>query len=142
MEILGHKLYVDTNVFIYSIEGEASKKKAIEDFFILVSNKVKFVITSELTVAECLVKPKRDSDINLENLYLDILVESENIFLKIVDINIWILAADIRAKYNFQLSDSVHIATAILNDCSFVTNDKGLKNVEGLEILYLDDFLQ
>ena len=98
MEILNSKLYVDTNVFIYSIEGEAKKKKAIEYFFMSVSSKINTIVTSELTIAECLIKPIRDGNIDLENLYLDILTDDENIDLKMINLNILVLAARIRAK--------------------------------------------
>jgi predicted nucleic acid-binding protein len=40
------------------------------------------------------------------------------------------LTAVIRAKYNFQLPDSIQIATAIASNCdAFLTNDAALRKV-------------
>ena len=141
--LVGNKIYFDTNIFIYSIEREETKE-IFRDFFTSIVNKVSSIITSELTIAECLVKPKRENNKELENMYLDILIENQNIHLQKVDIATWILASDVRAKYNFKIPDSIHIATALLNDCIFITNDKALHNkyIEGLDVFSLDDFLE
>ncbi len=142
MERLENKLYFDANIFIYAIEGNAFLQQSLKDFLDFVSRQIEIIVTSELTLAECLVLPRRNDNKYLQSMYLDALIKNRKVSLKNVDIATWLLASDIRAKYNFHLPDSVHIATAILNDCSLMTNDKKLKGVEGLKIFYLDDFLQ
>ena len=50
------------------------------------------------------------------------------------------LTAIIRAKYNFQLPDSLQIATAIVSECdAFLTNDVALKKVTEIRAIVISD---
>jgi predicted nucleic acid-binding protein len=49
-------------------------------------------------------------------------------------------AAEVRARYNLKLTDSLQIAAAIAAGCDdFLTNDSALKRVSGITILALGD---
>jgi len=49
-------------------------------------------------------------------------------------------AADLRARYNLRTPDALHVATAIDAGCdAFLTNDTGIKRVQEIAVLVLDD---
>lgn len=49
-------------------------------------------------------------------------------------------AARLRAKYNLRTPDALHVATALQTNCNaFLTNDLGLKRVNEIVVLVLDD---
>jgi predicted nucleic acid-binding protein len=49
-------------------------------------------------------------------------------------------AADLRARYNLRTPDALHVASAIHVGCeAFLTNDTGIKRVQELAILILDE---
>ena len=49
-------------------------------------------------------------------------------------------AADLRARYNLRTPDALHVASALSSGCdAFLTNDAGLKRVQELPILVLDE---
>ncbi|NEP03796.1 MAG: PIN domain-containing protein [Okeania sp. SIO2G4] len=58
----------------------------------------------------------------------------------LIDEDIGKLAAQIRAKYNLSLTDSLQIAVAIQSKCeAFLTNDLQLKRVNELSILVISE---
>ncbi len=142
MKPLNDKIYFDTNIFIYVIEEIEINEFSIYQFFSSLLKDGHQIITSELTISECLVQPKKLNDQVLEEIYLNFLVDNENVLLVKPNMGIWILASEIKAKYSFKLPDAIHIATAIQSGCSsIVTNDRQFKSIEEIDVLYLDDFL-
>jgi predicted nucleic acid-binding protein len=86
-------------------------------------------VVSAVTLAECLVFPIKRGLTDLEQAFEDV-VNSERVEFITTDREIAKLTAIIRAKYNFQLPDSIQIATAIASNCdAFLTNDVALKKV-------------
>ncbi len=135
-------LYFDTNIFIYAIEEVGKYENLANQFLEYLDTGVNGMITSSLTLAECLVKPKRDKDKKLEEIYMQAILFNSYIQCKPINTEILIKSSEIRAEHQIKLFDAIHIATAIQSGCSsIVTNDKQFKVIEGLEILYLEDFL-
>jgi PIN domain len=66
---------------------------------------------------------------DLEQAFEEV-VNGDRVELIVTDREIAKLTATIRAKYNFQLPDSIQIATAIKSNCdAFLTNDLALRKV-------------
>ncbi len=59
---LGTRVYCDANVFIYALEGYAAYALLLQALLQAMDAHEITVVTSELTVAEVLVKPLRDGD--------------------------------------------------------------------------------
>ena len=96
--------------------------------------------TSTITDAEFLVKPISDANFEQVNAYSLFLKRLG--FLKCcITEKIAETSAKLRAKYKgIKLADALQLASAIEHDCdSFLTNDKQLKQVEELNIIYLSD---
>lgn len=59
-----------------------------------------------------------------------------------VDREVLIEAARLRALHRVTLPDAVHLATASIHGCAvFLTNDRRIRAVPGLEVVYLADAL-
>lgn len=70
----------------------------------------------------------------------DLIVEGSNTDFVLVDDGIARKAAELRAKYNLTLTDTIQVATALSSECdAFLTNDIALKRVSELNILVLDE---
>lgn len=138
----GHRVYVDTNVFIYFLEKNA-------DFFPAAAPVVQAIIakefvgfTGEIAVAETMVRPYRTRDpaaiANTQAFFW-----SED-FLTILPHNktTFDCAARLRAAQRIKLIDAVHIATAIEAACRFfITNDKAMRSTGQLNVVQLASLL-
>lgn len=59
-----------------------------------------------------------------------------------MDKNLVNSVVDLRVNYNLKTPDAIHLATAIEHKADvFITNDKQLKKVKEIAILYLGDYL-
>ena len=139
--ITGEGLYLDTNIFIYALEGYPKFIASVRALFAAIDEGRIRAVTSELTLAESLVKPMMDGNIILQKFYEDTLQSSEALFVAPITRQILINAARIRASSNFiRLLDAIHLATA--NECScqtFLSNDKRLKAISDLNIIILSE---
>lgn len=101
-----------------------------------------FAVTSEMSLAECLVKPyKLDQQENI-SFYQQAIQSSPFLEVVPIDRSVLVEAARIRAKYGLKMPDSIHIATAYLRQCSIIlTNDYHLRNIHGITIFSFSDIL-
>lgn len=66
---LGRTVYLDSNIVIYAVEGFAELADQLKSILQAMIDSQIAVVTSELTVAEVLVKPLRDSNQRLRQTY-------------------------------------------------------------------------
>lgn len=133
-------VYLDTNIIIYSVEGfpdYADKIKLLLDE--LDATEI-IAVTSELTLAEVLVKPLQDGNVKIQQAYKDFLLPT--LVFEVVPISLSILesAAESRAKTKLKLPDAIHWAT--FQDCkcnTFLTNDDAFKSLKQAEVKILSD---
>jgi predicted nucleic acid-binding protein len=141
--ISGPRVYLDANVFIYALEGYLPYTRILADLSDRLDRGEIRGVTSELTLAETLVRPMQLGDSGLEAAYETALSPSG--FLDVVPIGSEILrrAARIRAtEQGLRLPDAIHAATAVLSGCaSFLTNDFGLRKLDGIEVVMLSDLV-
>ncbi|HMV41173.1 MAG TPA: PIN domain-containing protein [Leptospiraceae bacterium] len=94
------------------------------------------LFVSDLTRMECRVKPIQDNNALLleeYDLFFSESVEIVNLTNEVIN-----KATEIRAKYSFKTPDSIHLASAIINESNFfITNDKRLSSFKEIEILKL-----
>jgi predicted nucleic acid-binding protein len=129
------RFYLDSNVFIYAVEGSADiadPLQLIERF----QDNPGMGVTSELTLAEVL---PRSSAIQRRN-YLNLIVWSRIFDLRPVSQYILIETADYRAKAGMpKLPDAIHVVTAIRSECRTVLPaDGGLKMPVGYSVVSPD----
>lgn len=140
--LLDKKCYFDTNPLIYALSGNDIYLPIMTQIFQGLHYQKCVGFSSELGLAELLVKPIKENDqiqidtINalFDNRFLGLLSHNRQCFE---------LSSAIRAKYGLKMPDAIHIATAIYHQMDiFITADNGIANkVKDIEILNLNDFV-
>ena len=131
-------VYFDANVFIYSVEKIEPQNADLRPIWLAAKAGGIEIVSSELVVLETLVKPFRDRDSLLENVYRSLLFESREVRLLPVSVAILERAARIRAETGLKTPDSIHAATALdARAALFVTNDAQVRRVGALTVAIL-----
>lgn len=129
---------LDTNIFIYALEGHPDFPTATELFTHLPGRDCR-VITSVITLAEALTPLYRSERYAVIDHYLGFISGYGAIEVKPVDRSISVKAAELRARYQLKTPDAIHLATALMSGAEvFVTADRDFpKQVERLRIINL-----
>lgn len=133
--------FADSSCFIYAFENHPGFSPLVKSLFYNVSQGKLTAFTSLITVTEVLIVPYREKNSEVINLYIDVFTNLPNLTLYRPLFQTAVLAAEIRADYNFTLSDSYQLACAQESSCkSFLTNDQKLLKFKPLKILVLEKF--
>lgn len=117
------RLYLDASPIIYWVEKVAAYYPQVD---IRLKQAGVTLVSSHLTLMECLVLPLRSGRLGLKQDYDDFFTTqlaevvslSESVFRQ---------AAKIRAQYGFRTPDALHLAAASHSACDvFLTNDANL----------------
>ncbi len=139
-KIKNHSIYIDSNIFIYTIEWHEKYYEILEKFYNYIYKNNIFTYTSELTISECLVKPLKDKNVEAVKNYLKAIQNNDLLELKKVSKNILLESAKIRAELWWKLPDAIHWATALESWCKyFFTNDKKIKIPKKIIPIFLED---
>jgi predicted nucleic acid-binding protein len=140
--LAGNTIYLDANLFIYAIEGLPPFAAKLVSLFQRFDRGELHAVTSELTLAEVLVKPRRDQNNALCDQYERMLRPSKSLTIAPVTRAVLIAAAAIRANSSLKLPDAIHAATALTQSCTtYLTNDQQFKAVAELPVLMLQDLV-
>jgi predicted nucleic acid-binding protein len=135
---------LDTSLFIYLIEEHERFLPLVTPVFEEVAAGRRQVVTSSLTLLEVLVVPYRAGNVALAERYEAILSRSRGV--RLVDLGRAELriAAQLRAVHpSLRTPDALQMAAALSAGCTaFVTNDRELPAVPGLDVLQLRSYLQ
>ncbi len=138
--LLGRRVYLDANAFIYALEGEVGIKEAVTPLFAAIDAGSIEAVTAELPLAEVLVHPYRIEDDELADRYERLLAPRANLSRVPVTLNLWRAAAHLRGRTKPRLPDATHLATAEAEACEIVvTNDRGMARVSTIPVILLDD---
>jgi len=121
----GRAFYLDTNIIIYAIEGKNSWSDVLRELFRAVDERAIHTFTSELTVAEVLVKPFELGAIDLVATYEELLAPDSLIRVIPIDRPILRSAAELCGRMRLKLADAIHVAAALQCACEFMlSNDE------------------
>lgn len=121
-------VYLDTNVFIFALEGAAPFASGLADLFASIDTGGVMAVTSELTLAEVLVRPFEIEDDEAVRTFELALSSRSGLSVEPVDRAILRTSAKVRAELGGKLPDAIHIATAVERGCRyFVTEDHRLR---------------
>jgi predicted nucleic acid-binding protein len=129
-------VYLDANVFIEMWENKGTEaSRLVWTMFSIGMQRVWCFVSSELTLAEVLIDPisdaKKSGDWSLVERFREQIAD-KGTFQRIIAVSRDLLdyAANVRSENSaIKTPDAIHVATALLNNCSvFVTNDKRLAN--------------
>jgi predicted nucleic acid-binding protein len=137
--VTGTRIYLDTNVFISAYETHGAPSDHAWWLLDAVESGEFLAVTSELTLAEILVRPLADGDHELAGHYHDIIKPDKELEVAAVARNILVEAAMLRSlTRSLKLPDAIHVATARLNSCQFiVSDDRRLSSAPGLSVVPL-----
>jgi predicted nucleic acid-binding protein len=135
----GRRYYLDTNVVISVVEATNAFGAAQLRFIERIDAGEIEAVTSELTLAECLVKPFADRDVVAIAAYLSFLAGRKELPVLPVSRGVLLDAARLRSELHIKFPDAIHIATAISAGCdSFLTSDRGIKLPDKLVAIWWD----
>jgi predicted nucleic acid-binding protein len=138
--LTGATLYLDTNVFVYACEGFPDFSDSLRELFAAIDAGNISAVTSELTLAELLVKPFMDGDAHRQSIYNDTIRNSEQLSVFPITRDILIEAARLRSASTLRLPDAIHVATACSAGCTlFLTNDKRISTIVGIKVILLSE---
>lgn len=124
------RIYLDTNIFVLAVEGrnEDPARDALWRLMSMSDDTSRFLVTSELSIAELLVKPLDLGLATVASTYCDIVANGGGLSVVPVDRSVLVLAAHIRKDdTSIKLPDAIHLATADREDCAIIlTNDQQL----------------
>lgn len=122
------RIYLDTNALIGILERAENLDEAQDRLVGEINDGGLEAVTSELALAECLVKPIADRDETMIRNYMWLLA-TDSKFLRVIPVtrDVILEAARVRAASGIKLPDAIHLATAKIAACqAFVSNDKRL----------------
>jgi uncharacterized protein len=128
------RVYVDSAIFIYCIEGlELIQQLAMARITHIIDSGGT-AIYSDLTRLECRVKPLRNSDFQLLALYDDFFLTTD--FIKApITTQVFDRATVVRAEYSLRTPDAIHLAVALVAGCDLLlTNDLRFSKCAALPI--------
>jgi len=122
------KVYLDSCVVIYLIQGPAILSRAILAELQPSEGEPPLVCVSDLTRLECRVWPLRQEDSGLLNEF-DRFFASEGLQTIAFGARIFDKATELRATHGTKTPDALHLAAAIIAGCAeFWTNDPRLRS--------------
>lgn len=134
----GNRIYLDANIWIYALENVAEYRVALTSLFRSARERSLTIITSELTLAEILVRAIREGDVAKQTAYTEAITATNNITAVPISRVILLEAAKVRGNTKLKLPDAIHAASAIASSCTtFLTSDKQFRTVKGLHTLLM-----
>lgn len=132
---------LDTVVFIYFIEEHPRFLPVVAPVFSAVASARLPAITSGVTLLETLVIPYRSGNTALAARYEALLTRSRGIRFVDLDRRLLRSAAHLRALFSVRPPDALQLAAALNSGCTvYLTNDRALPRIPGLEILQVSDY--
>jgi predicted nucleic acid-binding protein len=134
-------LYLDSNILIYLVEGNASIGERVLAAFREIENNEITLFTSEITLTECLNGAYSVGSEPLAQKYLELLGAEEFITLVPVDSDVCIEAARLGAAHRLKTVDSLHLASATLAGCqALLSNDSAFRSTDDVRVVQLSEF--
>ena len=133
----------DTMIFIYHFEDHPLFAPLTEPLFKAIDRGDLSAEVSVLLAGEVLAGAKKAADDEMLLRYHHILGEFPNLTLHDADMRVMEKTSHLRVAYGLKTPDAIHMATALLNGAqAFVTNDARLKQVNELDVLVLEDYVE
>ena len=133
---------LDSAPTIYHIEQHPTYAPVMASFLRLREAKGILLVTSPVTLAECLVQPIRLGRQDLIDSYGRTLLRGKGIRFCDIGADLAMRAAQVRAEHGLRLLDAFQVAIARRTGCeAILTNDTDFKRVDHPRAILLDDFV-
>lgn len=139
----GRHVYLDANVFIYALEGVPPYLEPMRELLTAIDAGEVRATTSELTLAEVLVRPMADHNAELQAAYQEMLQAGGGFQILPVSRGILVQAASLRAATgSLKLPDAIHVGSARACGCdTLLTNDRALAGAPDLQVVLCSELL-
>lgn len=133
-------LFLDTAPAIYFLERHPVYFARMEVLFRIRREKGIVIVTSPVTLAECLVHPVRLGLTDLLSSYKQLILHGTGTEFHEIGPEVAERAAHLRATHSIPLMDALQVAVAAAAGCqAFLTNDQRLSKLVEVPALLLDD---
>ena len=127
------RVYLDTNVLIYLIEGHAEFLPRVAEMMLGTKKSGGTLILSELCKCECLIGPMKNGRDDLVEKYEAAFEELTDVEYMGFDSSALEQVPEIAALCGLKLVDAMHLSLALQAGCDgFVTNDRGFDRADDL----------
>lgn len=138
--LAGQRVYLDTNVLIYLVEAHPAFVNRLSVLFDAIDGNTVEAITSELSLAEVLVKPMAMGNKTVAGIYERLLSAESKIDVVPVDRQVLIDSARVRADLGCRAFDAIHVATALRNRCdALLTEDARMRVPASMRLFRLSE---
>lgn len=138
--IQGDLCYLDTNIWIYALEGFPAYAPSLTEVLSQIDQGALRGVTSELTLAETLVRPFQTGNQQQLDIYRQAIANAPYLTIVPIRRELLIYAAQVRAITKLKLPDAIHAATALASQCTtFLTNDQQFKGIADLNVVLMSD---
>jgi len=136
-------VFVDTAPVIYLIEAHPEYGQIARNIFEPILRGALVGYSSVLILTEVLPKPLQKGDTVVVNEFMEFLLRSRCLNLIEITAPIAERAGRLRGRYaHLKALDALQISAALeIGADAFITNDKQLKQVSEIKILFLSDYL-
>jgi len=142
-KLRGSRICIDTAPFIYFIEKDPKYLGILRPIFAEIDVGKIDAITSTITLLEVLVLPFKTKNEFLAEKYREILLYAEGLTTFEISHEVSELSSKLRAKYSIRTPDAIQIAVGIIYGAdTFLTNDSGLKKINDIRVVILEEFLE
>lgn len=134
---------LDSMCFLYQLADHPKYAPLTHAIFELLEKKKITAVTSTVTVAEIFVHAEQSGDPLIISTYESILQAIPNLTFVPIDWQLARLTSKLRAAYpKLKTPDAFQLSAALATNChGFITNDKNIPRVSGIEILSLDELV-
>ena len=138
----GQRVYIDTNIFIFFLDGNPSYARVVGSLFQACVEKQIFPVTGRITLAEVMVHPYRHGDALAIARFKSFFTQKDFLSLCEYGPDFFDEAAMIAGKNKMKLIDAIHYRAALDAGCKFLlTNDRGFTSSDMIEVIQIDDLL-
>ena len=135
------EVYLDSSSLIYSVERHEPYLGLLTPVWQEAERGQLQLVSSELALAEVLVRPVRERNAVLISRYRDVFASADVRLVPALR-QTWEDAARLRADHGLRTPDALHAATALQEHCDlFITNDTDFRRVTELPVVVLRDVL-
>ena len=136
----GTRLYLDANVFIYAVEDFPIYSDICRKLLGYVDAGSIQAVTSEISLAEVLVRPIQEENSEAVRVYEEMLKDRPQLLVEPISRALLHASARIRAKTGCRLPDAIHVATAAAWSSEILlTADKRMSAPYGCKLILLSE---
>lgn len=130
------QIAVDSMIIIYLLEKDPRYWKIISD---ILANAHR-IIFSTLVLGEVLAGFYETNNLPEANNFMNFVKTRSNIYIQDFDTQTAIEFAKLRSQTKISAPDCIHLASALTAHAEvFLTNDKRIKSVDNVSVMFLDD---